>query len=390
MSGDMPVAIIEPIGGHGGMNYYDFGLCRGLLAAGCRVSLYTCDETADPAIAGLRFYPIYRRIFGQGNRWMRACHYLSGNVGALTRAAIHGERVCHLHIFQGAMEEISLVVLSKLFRRKVIITVHDVESFTPGATSSTIIGRVYRLADRLVVHNQISKCELIEKLGVPPARIDVIPSGNYINDVFRISHPIEARRALGISETSRVILFFGHIKEVKGLDILLEAIPVVARKIPEVTLLIAGRPLRKDFSSYERLIDRLGIRDRCVLHIRYIPDDELPLYFAAAEVVTLPYRRIYQSAVILMAMSYGRAVIVSDLPGMTEVVTDGQNGYVFEQASAQSLSEQLIRALQDEQGREEVALRALEYIRQNHDWEHIGTRTLSLYRSVLSKCPPSA
>jgi glycosyltransferase involved in cell wall biosynthesis len=253
------------------------------------------------------------------------------------------------------------------------------------ANSRGVIGNVYQLADRFIVHNQISKRELIEKLGVPPSRIDVIPSGNYIDDVSHISHPIEARRALGINETSRVILFFGHIKEIKGLDVLLEAIPAVAREIPEVTLLIAGRPLRHDFSSYERLIDSLGIRDRCVLHIRYISNDELPLYFAAADVVVLPYRRIYQSAVILMAMSYGRAVIVSDLPGMIEMVSDGQNGYVFEQGSAKSLSKQLIRALQDEQGREAVALRALEYIRQNHDWEQIGKSTLLLYRSVLSK-----
>ena len=199
-----------------------------------------------------------------------------------------------------------------------------------------------------------------------------------------MSHPIEARRVLGINETGRVILFFGHIREVKGLDILLEAIPAVAREIPEVTLLIAGRPLRKDFSTYERLIDSLGIRDRCVLHIRYISNDELPLYFAAADIVALPYRRIYQSGVILMAMSYGRAVVVSDLPAMTEMVTDGQNGYVFEQGSAVSLSKQLVRALRDEQGREAVASRALEYIRNNHDWEQIGKRTLLLYRSVLS------
>jgi glycosyltransferase involved in cell wall biosynthesis len=121
-----------------------------------------------------------------------------------------------------------------------------------------------------------------------------------------------------------------------------------------------------------------------VLHIRHIPNDELALYFAAADVVVLPYRRIYQSSVILMAMSYGRAVVVSDLPAMTEMVTDGENGYVFEQGSAVSLSKQLVRALRDEQGRLRVASRALEYIRKNNDWEQIGKQTAMLYRAVLS------
>ena len=66
------------------------------------------------------------------------------------------------------------------------------------------------------------------------------------------------------------------------------------------------------------------------------------------------------------------------------MVTDGENGYVFEQGSAKSLSEQLIRALQDEQKREAVALRALEYVRKNNDWEQIGKQTAMLYRAVLS------
>jgi glycosyltransferase involved in cell wall biosynthesis len=305
-------------------------------------------------------------------------------VVALAKAVTHGEKICHLHLFHGEMHELALVVLSKLCRRKVIITVHDVESFSPVAAGRNIISKVYQLADRLVVHNQVSKRELVELRRVSPTRIDVIPSGNYINDAFERSNPVEARRTLGISETKRVILFFGQIKDVKGLDILIEAIPAVARESSDVTLLIAGRPWKNDFSLYERLIDNLGIRNRCALHIRYIPNEELALYFAAADVVVLPYRRIYQSAVILMAMSYGRAVVVSDLPGMTEMVSDGQNGYVFEQGSAKSLSEQLIRALQDEQMREAVALRALEYIRKNHDWEQIGKQTAMLYRAVLS------
>jgi glycosyltransferase involved in cell wall biosynthesis len=382
------VAIIEPVGGHAGMDYYDFGLCRGLLAAGCGVSLYTCDETVEPEIIGLRFCPTYKRIYGPGNRWIRACRYFSGSVAAIAKAVANGEKVCHLHLFHGELQELALVVFSKLCGRKLIITVHDVESFSPVAISRKVIARIYRLADRFVVHNQVCKRELVEKLGVVPARIEVVPSGNYMNEAREGSNPVQARRELGVTERNRVVLFFGQIKEVKGLDILIEAIPEVARYIPEVTLLIAGRPWRDDFSSYERLIDNLGIRDRCVLHIRYIPNEELGLYFAAADVVVLPYRRIYQSAVILMAMSYGRPVVVSDLPGMTEMVTDGQNGYVFVQESKDALSEQLIRVLQDEQGREAVAARAAEYVRQNNSWEQIGIQTTMLYRAVLSNKSP--
>ena len=83
-------------------------------------------------------------------------------------------------------------------------------------------------------------------------------------------------------------------------------------------------------------------------------------------------------------MRYGRPVVVSDLPGMTEMVTDGQNGYVFAQGSKDALAEQLVQVLQNERGREAVAARAMEYIRQNNGWEQIGIQTAKLYRAVLS------
>jgi len=383
MQKNIAVAVIEPVGGHGGMDYYDLGLCRGLLAAGCRVSLYTCDETAMPAAPNLGFHRFYRRIYGRGSRWIRAGRYLTGTLATLTRAVACGEIICHFHLFHGAIAELTLVLLAKLCRRKVIITVHDVESFgDPAAASRGTVGKVYRLADRLIVHNAFSKRELIEKLAISPTKISIIPHGNYLETVGKMPHPAAAKRALGIAESKKVVLFFGQIKDTKGLDVLLEAAPDVAREIPEVTFLIAGRPWKSDFSRYEALIDRLGIRDRCVLHTRFIPHTDVACYYAAADVVVLPYRRIYQSGVILMAMSYRRPVVVSDIPGMTATVTDGNNGYVFRQGSKEALSKRLIRVLRDDDERDQVAGRALKYIQENHDWGQIGKRTSELYHEV--------
>jgi D-inositol-3-phosphate glycosyltransferase len=378
-------AIIEPVGGHGGMDYYDFGLCGGLLAAGCRTSLYTCNETRDPHLSGLGFFPVFRNVFGNENRWKRAARYFAGGISTTMRAVLRGEKICHYHFFQGAPEEVALAFMGKLFARKIVITVHDVESFLPGAIERSKVAKVYRMADRLVVHNRISEQELIRKFDVPPESVAVIPHGQYIEEAQTANDDnMAAKRALGISETSRVLLFFGHIREVKGLDLLLDAAPIVAKKIPEVTILVGGRPLRKDFSDYEQQIDRLGIRDRCILHIRHILNEELPLFYKAADLVILPYRRIYQSGVILMAMSYNRPVVVSDLPAMTDMVTHGENGYVFTSGSPKSLAEQLIFALNDDEGRARVAQHALDYVRENNSWEIIGEKTLALYRSIHS------
>jgi len=382
MRNDTAVAVIEPVGGHGGMDYYDLELCRGLLATGCRVSLYTCDETAVPAVAGLQFYRFYRRIYGSESRWSRAFRYLIGTLAALATASACGEKICHLHLFHGANAELALVLLAKVCRRKVVITVHDVESFGDATTvSRATISRVYRFADRLIVHNQFSKRELIERFTVSPAKVSVIPHGNYLAFVSELLNPVEARRSLGIGESSKVVLFFGQIKEAKGLDLLLEAAAEVAREIPGVTFLIAGRPWRSDFSRYEALIRKLGIRDHVVLHSRFIPHEEVASYYAAADVVVLPYRRIYQSGVVLMAMSYRRPVVVSDLPGMTEIVRDGENGFVFASGSSAQLAKRLVEILGDDESRARVAAAGFEYVSREHDWSRIGQMTAEAYKT---------
>jgi D-inositol-3-phosphate glycosyltransferase len=382
MAKDIAVAVIEPVGGHGGMDYYDRGLCRGLLAAGCRVSLYTCAETAVPAIVGLRFHRCYKRIFGPGSRWTRACRYLAGTFAALATAVAHGEKVCHFHIFQGVIAEFVPILLAKLCWRKVIITVHDVESFGDSAAmSGRTISKVYRFADRLIVHNEFSRRELIEKLNVSPAKVSTVPHGNYLETAGKIPRPVEAKRTLGLEECKKVVLFFGQIKNAKGLDLMIGAAPEVARDIPEVTFMVAGRPWKSDFSKYEALIQELGIADRFVLHRRFIPPDEVACYFTAADIVVLPYRRIYQSGVVLMAMSYRRAVVVSDLPGMTEIVRDGENGFVFASGSKEHLAKRLIEILKDDEGRARVANSGFDYVSREHDWLRIGRLTKEIYKA---------
>jgi glycosyltransferase involved in cell wall biosynthesis len=222
-------------------------------------------------------------------------------------------------------------------------------------------------------------------LHVPQPRIAVIPHGNYVDTLGDVPSKPLARATLGIAESSKVILFFGQIKQVKGLDLLLEAMPAVLGAVPEAVLLIAGRPWKNDFSQYEEAMTRLAIGDRRLLHIRYIADEEVSAFYASADVVVLPYRRIYQSGVLLLAMSYRRAVLVSDIPGMMDVVTPGQNGYAFLAGSPAALAEAMIRVLQDDAERERVADRGFAYVTSRHDWIRIGEQMSALYCSLSAQ-----
>ena len=375
------VAVIEPVGGHGGMNYYDFGLCRGLVAAGVTPTLYTCDATE--VVHGLPFEvkAEYRSVFGRDPAWRRGLRYLSGSLRALIGARIAGHRLAHFHVFQVSVLELFNVVLAKLLLMRVVITAHDVEAFR-GEWSSLKFW-VYGLADGVIAHNLVSQRELVQVLGIPERKIHVIPHGNYLGDLAHLPPADSARDKLGLPLNAQVLLFFGQIKEVKGLDLLLDALAVVKVSMPEVVLLIAGKMWGQDFARYQAQIDHLGLGRHCVAHIRYIADDEVAAYYAAADLVVLPYRKIYQSGVILMAMSYGKPVLASNLEGMAEVIDEGATGFLFRTEDSVDLAAQLQSVLADRAGMQRVAANGLALMRNAYAWERIGRLTAECYAAAL-------
>lgn len=377
----MKVSIIEPVGGHGGMNYYDFGLADGLAEAGADVALYTCDKTRVPAHARFVCKRPFRGIYGNANKYVRGVRYLGGLLGALFDSVLRGAAVCHFHFFHFTGIEYLSVLLARLVGLSVVVTVHDVESFSGDSTSEQA-ARTLGLASRIIVHNNVSAAEVISKVGVSPEKMAIIPHGNYLPYVDDSVTRKDARSKLSIDADRKIVLFFGQIKEVKGLDLLLGSLRSVVDHDQSVQLVIAGKVWKDDFSKYADIIASSRLDNNVRLDVRYIPDSEAPLYYKAADVVVLPYRRIYQSGVLLMAMSYGRAVVVSDLPGMTEVVTSGKTGFVFRSGDEKSLADTLISALADDRARDNVAEKGLQLMRDRYDWACIGARTLSVYREI--------
>lgn len=380
--GEPRVAVVEPVGGHGGMDYYDFGLCGGLVEAGVEVSLYTCDETARDTATPYEVRLPYRGIFGEDPAWLRGIRYIRGSVRALLGARLGRARVAHFHFFHVGPLELFNVTLAKVLGLKVVVTAHDVRSFVESLSVSWMAKRAYRVADRIIAQSEVSRGELVSVLGEPEEKIDVIPHGNYLPFIGEVPSRKVARGRIGVAEDAPVLLFFGQIKEVKGLDILLDAMPDLLRKYPDALLVVAGKVWKDDFRRYRERIEGLGISDNCVLHIRYVPDSEVASYYAAADAVVLPYRRIYQSGVLLMAMSYGKPVVVSDIEGMTEVISDGVNGYVFPSGDSQALVAKLAGALSDSEELRLVGERASSHVRERNDWSKIGRMTAACYRSA--------
>ncbi len=381
----MRIAIIEPVGGHGGMDYYDFGLSQGLANTGANVVLHTCDETHIPVNANYQVRHTYKKIYGKSPSWQRGIRYIYGSIKALYSAVCEGRRLVHFHLFHVGLIETLNIFLAHICFREIVITAHDVESFVDKLEVPVLSRWVYKRAQLVIAHNQISKSELIDRIGLRSEKVCVIPHGNYLHSISAVPQQDDARAKLGVPKRSKLILFFGQIKDVKGLDLLLEAMPGVLEKHSEAMLMIAGKPWKSNFNKYDKIIKKLNIARSCITHIRYIPDEDVPLYYSACNLVVLPYHKIYQSGVVLMAMSYSKPVIVSDLPGMTEIVTDGKNGFVFLEGDKNDLIEHINQCLSDNILLDRIAARGLEYVKSQHDWSEIGKKTVTQYQKILGK-----
>jgi glycosyltransferase involved in cell wall biosynthesis len=148
----------------------------------------------------------------------------------------------------------------------------------------------------------------------------------------------EARAALNV-KTSKVLLFFGLIREYKGLHFLLRAMPEIVKRLNhDVQLFVVGE-FYKDRSEYDNLIRELNIGEFVTIRDEYIPNEDVGRYFAAADVAVLPYKTATQSAIIQTAYHLECPVITTDVGGLAEVVEEGVTGFVVPPENPSAIAE---------------------------------------------------
>ena len=377
------IAVIEPVGGHGGMNFYDVSLCQGIVKAGAKATLYTCDKTVVSGDPGFPIKQAYRGIYGTSPAWVRGLRFVWGSLQALPGARFSGHRLAHFHFFHVGPLELFNVLLARALGMRVVITAHDVEAFKEGISVPLFVRWVYRTAQRIIAHSQIAKRELIQELGIAEQKIDVIAHGNYLGSIPAGITRAMSRAHFGIASDKRVLVFFGQIKDVKGLGVLLEGFALALQRDPSLHLLIGGRVWKTDFAKYQDIIDRHGLAPACSLHIRYVPDDEVAYFYRCADLVVLPYVRIYQSGVALLAMSYGSPVLVSDIDGMLEAVDDERTGFVFRSTDAEHLAQRVSDIFSIPGHSNAIAQAGLRQVTANNDWSRLGEQVLACYQRAL-------
>ncbi|MGH8223399.1 MAG: glycosyltransferase [Woeseiaceae bacterium] len=146
----------------------------------------------------------------------------------------------------------------------------------------------------------------------------------------------EARRALGISEERKTLLFFGLIRPYKGLRHLIEAMRRVSAEL-DCQLVVAGE-FYEDKRPYLELIEKLALGQKIHVVDRYIPNEDVALFFTAADVVVLPYVSATQSGIVQIAFGLERPVISTNVGGLPEAVDHGKTGLLVEPQDPERLA----------------------------------------------------
>ena len=187
----------------------------------------------------------------------------------------------------------------------------------------------------------------------------------------------EACAKLGLDPTERYAMFFGLIRDYKGLDTLLDAWSEFRRD--GIKLLIAG----EFYASRERYIahiERLGLQNEVVLHDFFVPDSDVRYYFSAADCVVLPYKTATQSGVTQICYNFCTPVIVTRVGGLAEIVPDGKVGYVCD-PSAEGVRDALERIFEGDRIAE-FAHNMIEE-RKRFSWSTMCDEIEAIYRSLV-------
>lgn len=212
------------------------------------------------------------------------------------------------------------LILLTAGRTKIIIEFHEVVdpmeyAILPLRTYAKGMGRVIRRrASRFIVHSEHDRDLIAAQYRIHPSRIATIPHGLY--DQYPILDKMESKSRLGV-DGKTVLLFFGLLRPYKGVTHLIQAFENLPPEILEKTVLFIAGEAWEDQESLD-LIHHSPQSDRILLENRYISDEDIPVFFSAADILVLPYTRASQSGVAHIGIAYGLPILATKVGGLVE------------------------------------------------------------------------
>jgi glycosyltransferase involved in cell wall biosynthesis len=376
----------------GGDKPYALGMAAALTSAGIEVDFIGSDDLSVPVLLNNPRVNFYNLRGDQRSEVSFAAK--------MTRVGIYYWRLIRyaatakpaiFHILWNNKVELFdrtlLMFYYKLLDKKVIFTAHNVNAGKRDSTDSLMnqlsLKVQYSLSDHIFVHSEGMKTQLRSEFDIAADKVSAIPFG--INNTVPNTalSTVVAKQQLRLSSSDKTMLFFGNIASYKGLEYLIAAFTEILKNDGNYRLIIVGKPKRYQeyWKQIQLMIAESGIRHRVIERIEYIPDEETEVYFKAADVLILPYARVFQSGVLFLGYSFGLPAIAADVGSLKEEVIEGETGFMFKPQDPSDLARTIRQYFASELFTELESRRPQikQYANERYSWSKVAAITKSVY-----------
>jgi glycosyltransferase involved in cell wall biosynthesis len=391
-----PAALSVALLTGGGDKPYALGMAAALTSVGIHVDFIGSDDLNVPEVVTnprVNFLNLRGDQRTDASPFAKARRVLKYYIKLIRYAATAQPRLFHL-LWNNKFELFDRTVLMlyyKLLGKKIAFTAHNVNAGKRDSNDSFLNRRSlriqYNLCQHIFVHTEGMKRELVADFRIPEEKVSVIPFGinNTIPNTSLSS--AEAKRNLGITSSDKTLFFFGNIAPYKGLEYLVAAFTELLKNDRTYRLLIVGAPKSpKDYwNQIQRTILRIGVEDRIIAKIEYVPDEATELYFKAADLLVLPYTHVFQSGVLFLGYSFGLPAIAADVGSLREEIVEGETGLVFKPRDSFDLTRRIVAYFNSELFYNLEARRPQikAYANARYSWSKVTAIMTAVYADLL-------
>ena len=364
----------------GGIEYHVEALSQELVKAGHEVVVYTSNvpkSRKHEVIAGVEIYRFNCPFAPLNNPLMPGLFFKLVSRSSFDVIHTHG----HFHMSS------NLVAFSNVFtRRPFVLTSHGAILGYRGwrgvieAFYRKTVGKWTLKSARKLVALTTTQAEILEKLGARNRDIIVVPNWVDLCQISPNADMEEFRRTYKLGN-GQVVLFVGGLQPRKGVEYLIEAAKHAKTRPTVVIIGDEGPGYRGSRANLEKQVLDLGLKEQ-IMFLGSFAREDLAAAYKAADLFVLPSLAEGLPLVLLEAMSFGKSVIATKVPGNIDVVKDGWNGVLVEPKNAVQLAEKIDLLLTDSALRERLGSQARQDIEQNYSSEAVLGRILTLYQEI--------
>jgi glycosyltransferase involved in cell wall biosynthesis len=263
-------------------------------------------------------------------------------------------------------------VLPKKSKTKNIALIHNLFPHEPRFFDRSFNRYFVKKYDGFIVMNDSVKQQLLSI--APEAKTLKLAHPSYAQFGSPLSKEA-SRKMLQLDPHKKTLLFFGLIRDYKGLDLLLDAF----NQLDDSYQLIIAGEVYGDFKKYQEIIDHSKFKSNVYLFSNYIPDQEVKNYFSAADLCVLPYKSATQSGICAIAKSFKTPVLVTDVGGLKEYILNENAGLVSEQLNADGIQKGIVKFFETEKQNEYYNNLTNE---DNKEWDEFANQLINFANSL--------